>query len=271
MKGILKKTEQGWFVVYDKRTMQDPSAEDGILPLHFKDVKLFTQYTDYSIDWDGKKIEWDRITEWNYDRTTYAKLIETNENGRPLTYWGGLGEPKQELHTCKYCKAKTTQPDDECYAKPKQESYICPITKIQCDDECCVSAENCNIDNDELEYPISDDCEEVKNWDSFVEQKNKELFYQKQVMNPYSTGSQSYTAYEKGFAEGYNKEKESYYELLHKSIDYADKKYLEGFNKAKETLYTEEQMELCWIAAMSNRAGFSDSISYKEFIQSLKQ
>ena len=33
MKGYLKKTEKGWFVIYDKRTMQDPSAEDGILPL----------------------------------------------------------------------------------------------------------------------------------------------------------------------------------------------------------------------------------------------
>jgi hypothetical protein len=31
-------------------------------------------------------------------------------------------KPKQELHTCKYCGAETTQPDDECYAKPKQET-----------------------------------------------------------------------------------------------------------------------------------------------------
>jgi hypothetical protein len=30
-------------------------------------------------------------------------------------------EPKQEFHACKYCGAETTQPDDECYAKPKQE------------------------------------------------------------------------------------------------------------------------------------------------------
>jgi hypothetical protein len=29
-------------------------------------------------------------------------------------------EPKQELHICKYCDAETTQPDDECYAKPAQ-------------------------------------------------------------------------------------------------------------------------------------------------------
>ena len=31
-------------------------------------------------------------------------------------------EPKQELHICKYCGAETTQSDDECYAKPKQET-----------------------------------------------------------------------------------------------------------------------------------------------------
>ncbi len=31
-------------------------------------------------------------------------------------------EPKQESHICKYCNAETTQPDDECYAKPKQET-----------------------------------------------------------------------------------------------------------------------------------------------------
>jgi hypothetical protein len=36
-------------------------------------------------------------------------------------------------------------------------------------------------------------------------------------------------------------------------------------------MYTEEQMELCWIAAMSNRTGFSNSVSYKEFIKSLKK
>jgi hypothetical protein len=30
--------------------------------------------------------------------------------------------PKQESHICKYCNAETTQPDDECYAKHKQET-----------------------------------------------------------------------------------------------------------------------------------------------------
>jgi hypothetical protein len=43
MKGILKKKKEGWFVVYDQRTFQDPSAEDGILPLHPLDVKMIDE------------------------------------------------------------------------------------------------------------------------------------------------------------------------------------------------------------------------------------
>jgi hypothetical protein len=41
-------------------------------------------------------------------------------NDLASAYFGG--EPKQESHICKYCNAETTQPDDECYAKPKQEA-----------------------------------------------------------------------------------------------------------------------------------------------------
>jgi hypothetical protein len=33
-----------------------------------------------------------------------------------------LKQSKKETHICKYCGAETTQPDDECYAKPKQET-----------------------------------------------------------------------------------------------------------------------------------------------------
>ena len=36
---------------------------------------------------------------------------------------------------------------------------------------------------------------------SQTEISDEEIFYQKQVMNPYSTGEQSYTAYEKGFMD----------------------------------------------------------------------
>jgi hypothetical protein len=41
MRGVLHKTEQGWVVKYDQRTWQDPSAEDGELPLHPEYVKCY--------------------------------------------------------------------------------------------------------------------------------------------------------------------------------------------------------------------------------------
>jgi hypothetical protein len=57
------------------------------------------------------------------------------------------------------------------------------------------------------------------------------------------------------------------------TISTDDKKawWKKGYEKAKETLYTEEQMKSCWNVVMSYRAGFSNSITYEEFIQSLKQ
>jgi hypothetical protein len=73
---------------------------------------------------------------------------------------------------------------------------------------------------------------------------SKDLFYRKQVMNPYSTESQSYTAYEKGFIEGYNTAKEKY-------------------------KYTEEDLIKVWVAGM--RFIGEDKGSYKEIIQSLQQ
>ena len=59
--------------------------------------------TNGNIAWGGDK----RYQICNH---LYDKIIISKE------------EPKQELHTCKYCGVETTQPDDECYAKPKQET-----------------------------------------------------------------------------------------------------------------------------------------------------
>jgi hypothetical protein len=42
----------------------------------------------------------------------------------------------------------------------KQEGYICPHTKIQCDDECCVSAEDCHITSSLASGMV--DCKEPK-------------------------------------------------------------------------------------------------------------
>lgn len=41
---------------------------------------------------------------------------------REYCYKPIIPQPKQEIHICKHCNAETTQSDDECYAKPKQET-----------------------------------------------------------------------------------------------------------------------------------------------------
>jgi hypothetical protein len=47
-------------------------------------------------------------------------------------------------------------------SKPKQEGYICPQTLLQCDDECCVSAEDCHIKEwTNLSEPKQETLEEI--------------------------------------------------------------------------------------------------------------
>lgn len=59
------------------------------------------------LEWFVKNPSCDRVELMNV--YGYAEIIIPKE------------EPKQELHICKYCGCETTQSDDECYAKPKQE------------------------------------------------------------------------------------------------------------------------------------------------------
>ena len=211
MKGILKKTEEGWFVVFDQRTMQDPSAEEGILPLHPIDVKMIDEdskvfdhiearikaYPNVEFEvnmYDGKS----HISNaWN----GYAKLVATDENGKPLTYWGGLKD-----RTCDHTNCRE----------------VCPECKP---------------------YHVSEDCEEVKNWDNFVEQKNLELLAEE--------------VYGKGIKPDY------------------EEGFIDGYNKAKETLYTEEQIrEAIKMAYEFGQAGHfigEGDLCIKEIIQSLKK
>ena len=150
---------------------------------------------------------------------------QTDENGRPLTYWGGL-------------------------EKSKQESYICPHTNVQCDDECCVSAENCNINNKELDYPVLEDCEAVKNWDIFVEQKNEELYVEK-LAGDY--------ALNRGVSKG----------IEQRMID----GFVAGYNKAREKYkYTDEDIiKAIDMARLQGHESFLVKYREEEIIQSLKQ
>ena len=48
MKGTLVETDQGWVVRFDQRTWQDPSAEDGELPLLPDDLWVI-DHTSYAL------------------------------------------------------------------------------------------------------------------------------------------------------------------------------------------------------------------------------
>lgn len=76
----------------------------------------------------------------------------------------------KQIESCsKSLSKKCICPKEE----PKQETqgYICPQTKKQCDDECCVSAEDCHI---EASFDIISDCEPSK-------QETLEEFIQRQL------------------------------------------------------------------------------------------
>lgn len=197
MKGYLHKTEEGWFVIYDQRTMQDPSAEDGILPLHPE----YQTILPLDLDLHGKEVEFDII---RYDGKTpisnfwngYAKLIDKSDR------------------SCNHTNCRE----------------VCP--------EC-------------IPYPVLDDCEEVKNWDNFVEKKNAELEVNQ-------------------LAEISSELQEATYTPPHK-ITYKHG-FVDGYNKAKETLYTEEQVRGAMDFARGLYANlFPKDVTDTQFIQSLKK
>ena len=82
MKGTLIKTPQGWVVEHKvaEKTPIGYKSWWGTFPLHPTDVKTCIDYGDYSVDWDGKEINFDMVTEWENGEVgvnglTYAKLI----------------------------------------------------------------------------------------------------------------------------------------------------------------------------------------------------
>ena len=82
MKGIIKRDEKEWVVSYLSEYKQSHSSvnEWRYIPLHPDDTKTCKQYGDYSIDWQGKKVEFEIVTEWENGEVgvnglTYAKLI----------------------------------------------------------------------------------------------------------------------------------------------------------------------------------------------------
>jgi hypothetical protein len=93
MKGTLVKTEQGWMVKYDQRTWQDPSVEDGELPLHPDDVKEINElskiFDNVDARYNGQEVEFEMTYHW--DETipqpiSVGRLIKTKEDDKDRLY-----------------------------------------------------------------------------------------------------------------------------------------------------------------------------------------
>jgi hypothetical protein len=89
------------------------------------ECKLVILTTDKDLIKDGVQAIDDEFLEWFIKNPSCEEV--------KIESWQTKGEWELDY--------KLIIPQEE----PKQESYICPHTKIQCDDECCVSAEDCHI------------------------------------------------------------------------------------------------------------------------------
>lgn len=197
MKGYLKKTESGWFVVYDQRTMQDPSAEDGILPLHPKNASYLDMNLT-STTFLNKEIEFEEIA--------LVDKLDSYQNCVFKTYAEFITTDSKKDRTCNHTNCRE----------------ICPECKLPSD----ILKNVISSQPDWNEEPLNsfgEDCEAVKNWDSFVEQKNNELEVEK--LAELESEVQGWGKYE-GLSEQ-NAIKES---------------YINGFNKAKEYFYTKQDL-----------------------------
>ena len=112
----------------------------------------------------------------------------------------------------------------------------------------------------------------------WMESKRKtELFYQKQAMNPYPTESQSHTAYEKGFVEGWEKcQKNDDAECVNcDEVKQTHQICMDCIGKLikenQENLYTEEQAREIWRAGQEYWKTSGASITFEELTEKLKQ
>jgi hypothetical protein len=95
---------------------------------HFKIILT----TDQDLIKDGEQAIDDEFLEWFVKNPSCEEVEVEKLEGRYVDYSGNVHSP---------INYKIIIPKEET----KQEGYICPHTLLQCDDECCVSAEDCHI------------------------------------------------------------------------------------------------------------------------------
>ena len=102
----------------------------GIQPI----IKKIILTTDQDLIKDGVQAIDDEFLEWFVKNPSCEEVEVVDEiiEDTSKDYIVGLGQPCTTIY-------KIIIPKEET------QGYICPQTKLQCDDECCVSAEKCNL------------------------------------------------------------------------------------------------------------------------------
>jgi hypothetical protein len=131
--------------------------------------------TDPKLIADGVQAIDDEFLEWFVKNPSCESVKLTDSKTVKEHIWDGTNDgeiiwekeiiiPQEEAYDRTYQPIILSDIDKE---KPKQETleegYICPQTKKQCDDECCVSAENCHIESSKgvLSEPKQETVEEA--------------------------------------------------------------------------------------------------------------
>lgn len=158
--------------------LKDNSVQQFIYKHHIKLLRLDIQkkiiLTDNQdlID-DGVQAIDDEFLEWfiknpkSENVYVYKKYKQVNQNNPVTRGSTALGFSHYEVQSLDLSAPIGTNekevvsnlPNGDDFFKQETLGYICPTTKKQCDDECCVSAEDCHI---EASFDIISDCEEPK-------------------------------------------------------------------------------------------------------------
>jgi hypothetical protein len=124
------------------------------------------------------------------------------------------------------------------YTLRREDNRRIATTRWPFDEPSLMIAKGAGIELQKLSH---ENCDELFG----VVDVEKNLYYHKQVMNPYTTGEQSYTAYEKGFTEGFNK----------------------ALQLTATKVFTMKDMMDCWNTALKFQ---ENQVTLGEFIQSLR-
>lgn len=264
MKGTLHKTKQGWVVRYNQRTWQDPSAEDGELPLHpYQDPNY-----EFGRDMDGEEVEFYVEEFWETGITApfnVAKLIniaklDYNRDMTPAeqlkSIANGLENKRMLLEEDIWCVHKylddinipRNDGDGKQYSivgriKMLQENYLKQMSDL----------ETTYLNNDIREV-IDDDVEKLA-------ENNYSLESAKEFATKHFKGIK--TNYPKGGLMTI----ENIHDVLKVGVECG---YKFATKQAKETLYTKKQVREAIELARMEESKFYWTYYPNEIIESLK-